>query len=185
MKIESILATTGATTAAAATAATPLATTGPAALAGQVGAAPGPKGSAAGAAAASSGDSTHGVKYVADEFERMLLVQMLRSSKVCGDEKGHAGMLVDALAEGVMKGGGMGLSQALVRSLEQSLAARQGASTAAAGENVSPSAAAAGGNVSPSAATAGGNVSPSAAGGEKLSAPAAEAEKKIEPSSRP
>lgn len=86
-------------------------------------AAAGPKATAAGT---KSGDSTQGVKHIADEFERLLLMQMLRTSKVCGDEKGYGSMLVDALADGVMKGGGLGLSDTIVRSLERSVAASQG-----------------------------------------------------------
>jgi Rod binding domain-containing protein len=82
-------------------------------------------------AAAQAGDSTHGLKHVADEFERLLLVQMLRTSKVCGGEKGYGSMMVDALADGVLKGGGLGLSASLVRSLEQSVAHRQPAEASA------------------------------------------------------
>jgi Rod binding domain-containing protein len=87
-------------------------------------AAGGPNATAGGAKAT---DATQGIKHFAQEFERMLLLQMLRSSKVCGDEKGYGSMMVDSLADGVMKGGGLGLSEVIVRSLERSLAASQGA----------------------------------------------------------
>jgi hypothetical protein len=78
-------------------------------------------------AAAKASDSAQGVRKMADEFERMLLIQMLRTSKACGDEKGHGAMLVDSLADGVMHGGGLGLSSTIVRAFERSMGASQGA----------------------------------------------------------
>jgi Rod binding domain-containing protein len=146
MKVESIAS---AALAAAPTAKAEGAGAGPAATSEAKAdeAAGGPKALAGGA---KSGDSTQGVKHFAEEFERMLLMQMLRSSKICGDEKGYGSMLVDALADGVMKGGGLGLSEVMVRSLERSLAASQGSGKPAedtqvgekapVGEKTSPSA---------------------------------------------
>jgi Rod binding domain-containing protein len=72
-------------------------------------------------------DSTQGIKNMAAEFERILLIQMLRTSRAFGDEKGHGAMLVDAMADGVMRGGGLGLSSTIVRAFERSMAASQGA----------------------------------------------------------
>lgn len=95
--------------------------------ASSLGAAQGVNGAASATASGKASDPTHGVKNMADEFERMLLIQMLRTSKVCGDEKGHGAMLVDSLADGVMRGGGLGLSSTIVRAFERSMAASQGA----------------------------------------------------------
>ena len=59
----------------------------------------------------------------AGEFEACLLRQMLQSAKVGGDksEHGFGSMIVDAMATGIVQGGGLGLAKALQESLAKQL----------------------------------------------------------------
>jgi Rod binding domain-containing protein len=62
----------------------------------------------------------------ASEFESLLVKQMLKQSKIAGDDKanGYADMAIDAMASAVEKGGGFGL----VRSIEAAIGPRAGLS---------------------------------------------------------
>lgn len=64
------------------------------------------------------------LRHVAQEFESALLRQILSSAKVGGkdSEKGYGSMAVDALANGLMAGGGIGLARALEEALAKSQA---------------------------------------------------------------
>jgi Rod binding domain-containing protein len=59
----------------------------------------------------------------AGEFEACLLRQMFQSAKFGGDksEHGYGSMIVDAMATGVVQGGGLGLAKALQDSLAKQL----------------------------------------------------------------
>jgi Rod binding domain-containing protein len=60
----------------------------------------------------------------ASEFESLLVKQMLKQSKIAGDENGngYADMAVDAMASAVEKGGGFGL----VRRIEAAIGPMSG-----------------------------------------------------------
>lgn len=64
------------------------------------------------------------LKHVAEEFESALLRQILHSAKVGGKDgdKGYGSMAVDALASGLMAGGGIGLARAIEEALARSQA---------------------------------------------------------------
>ena len=64
------------------------------------------------------------VKRVAREFEGMLVRQLVSAAKVGGknSESGYGAMAVDALASGVMDGGGLGLARKLEDALSGALA---------------------------------------------------------------
>jgi Rod binding domain-containing protein len=58
------------------------------------------------------------VSHAARDFESVLVRQLLKASKVGGESKGGYGdMAVDALADGVEKGGGLGLAQCIETAL--------------------------------------------------------------------
>ena len=60
----------------------------------------------------------------AAEFEAIFVKQLLKEAKIGGEQKsgGYGDMAVDALADGVERGGGLGLA----RQIEKSLAAAHG-----------------------------------------------------------
>ncbi len=78
---------------------------------------------AAHAANASKEAGKSPVSKVAKDFESIFLRQILTTAKIGGSEKGggYGGMAVDALADSISKGGGLGLA----RQIEQALAAHQ------------------------------------------------------------
>lgn len=54
----------------------------------------------------------------AGQFEAVLVRQMLHESKMFGkSQNGFTGMAVDAMADGITKGGGLGLAQLIERAL--------------------------------------------------------------------
>jgi Rod binding domain-containing protein len=58
------------------------------------------------------------VTQAAHDFESVLVRQLLRASKIGGDSKGGYGdMALDALADGVEKGGGLGLAHCIAKAL--------------------------------------------------------------------
>jgi Rod binding domain-containing protein len=61
----------------------------------------------------------HKIREVARQFEALLVRQMLTAAGVGGNEKdgAYAGMVVDALAQGVTAGRGLGLAQKIADSL--------------------------------------------------------------------
>ncbi len=61
----------------------------------------------------------HKIREVAREFEAMLVRQMLTAAGVGGKDKegAYAGMEVDALANGVTRGRGLGLAQQIADAL--------------------------------------------------------------------
>jgi Rod binding domain-containing protein len=63
--------------------------------------------------------SGHKIREVARQFEALLVRQMLTAAGVGGKEKdgAYAGMIVDALAQGVTAGRGLGLAQKIADSL--------------------------------------------------------------------
>jgi Rod binding domain-containing protein len=63
------------------------------------------------------------LKRAAEEFEGVLLRQILQTAKIGGKggEKGYGAMAVDALATGLQAGGGLGLA----RAIEQALSSAQ------------------------------------------------------------
>jgi Rod binding domain-containing protein len=56
---------------------------------------------------------------VAREFEAVLVRQVLTAAKAAGENSGsqYGGMAIDALADGIMHGGGLGLARTLELSL--------------------------------------------------------------------
>jgi Rod binding domain-containing protein len=62
------------------------------------------------------------LRKAASEFESLLVKQMLKESKIAGDEKanGYADMAVDAMASAVEKGGGFGLIRCIEAAIEPS-----------------------------------------------------------------
>lgn len=56
---------------------------------------------------------------VAKEFEAILVRQVLTAAKAAGESSGsqYGGMAIDALADGIMHGGGLGLARTLELSL--------------------------------------------------------------------
>jgi Rod binding domain-containing protein len=81
----------------------------------------GPTSSAQEGAASQASDpkGDHKIREVAREFEAMLVRQMLTAAGVGGKDKdgAYAGMEVDALANGVTKGRGLGLAQKIADAL--------------------------------------------------------------------
>ncbi len=66
----------------------------------------------------SDGERTAKIKKAAADFESVLLRQLLKASKVGGEAKGgYADMAVDALADGIERGGGLGLGHCIERAL--------------------------------------------------------------------
>jgi Rod binding domain-containing protein len=63
------------------------------------------------------------LKHVAEEFEGVLLRQLLQNAEVGGKKgsQGYGSMAVDALATGLLQGGGLGLA----RAIEQTVAEAQ------------------------------------------------------------
>jgi len=58
------------------------------------------------------------VQQAARDFESVLVRQLLKATKMGGDSKGGYGdMAVDALADGIEKGGGLGLAQCIQKAL--------------------------------------------------------------------
>lgn len=58
------------------------------------------------------------VVQAAHDFESVLVRQLLKATKMGGDSKGGYGdMAVDALADGIEKGGGLGLAQCIQKAL--------------------------------------------------------------------
>jgi Rod binding domain-containing protein len=58
------------------------------------------------------------VVQAAHDFESVLVRQLLKATKMGGDSKGGYGdMAVDALADGIEKGGGLGLAQCIEKAL--------------------------------------------------------------------
>ena len=61
------------------------------------------------------------IKQAAHDFESVLVRQLLKASKVGGDAKGGYGdMAVDALADGIEHGGGLGLAHRIEQALRGS-----------------------------------------------------------------
>lgn len=81
----------------------------------------GPTPTAQGAAPVQGPDpkTDHKIREVAREFEAMLVRQMLTAAGVGGKDKegAYAGMEVDALANGVTRGRGLGLAQQIADAL--------------------------------------------------------------------
>lgn len=81
----------------------------------------GPTPNAREAAASATADpkADHRIREVAREFEAMLVRQMLTAAGVGGKDKegAYAGMEIDALANGVTKGRGLGLAQKIADAL--------------------------------------------------------------------
>jgi Rod binding domain-containing protein len=62
------------------------------------------------------------IQEVAREFESMIVGQILSAAKVGGahqESQGYDGMVVDALATGIAKGGGLGLAREIEDALLQ------------------------------------------------------------------
>jgi Rod binding domain-containing protein len=60
------------------------------------------------------------VAKAAKEFESILTRQILQSAKIGGEKAGGYGsMAVDALADGIAKGGGLGLAPLIERALSE------------------------------------------------------------------
>jgi Rod binding domain-containing protein len=59
------------------------------------------------------------ISKVAKEFEAVLVRQLLTASKAAGEASSsqYGGMAIDALADGIMHGGGLGLARSLVLEL--------------------------------------------------------------------
>ncbi len=59
---------------------------------------------------------------VAEEFETLMVHQLLEAAKLGGEEKdsGYKGMVVDAAASGISKGGGLGLARQIEEALARS-----------------------------------------------------------------
>lgn len=64
---------------------------------------------------------------VAKDFEAVFIHQILQSSHALGknDGTGYAGMALDALANGISEGGGLGLAKAIQHVLDQAQAAEK------------------------------------------------------------
>lgn len=70
------------------------------------------------ARAANTDERTRKVQSAARDFETILVKQLLAAAKMGGDGKGGYGdMAVDALADGIEKGGGLGLTDQIARAL--------------------------------------------------------------------
>jgi Rod binding domain-containing protein len=95
-------------------------------------------------ASAQSAHETARLHKAAQEFESLLVKQLLQASKLGGDKStGYADMAIDAMATGVEKAGGLGLArrieETVARSLrhgEQRAAPAPGAGSGAAGVGV-------------------------------------------------
>jgi Rod binding domain-containing protein len=69
-------------------------------------------------AASSSPERSAKIKQAAHDFESVLVRQLLKASKIGGESKGGYGdMAVDALADGIERGGGLGLASCIEHAL--------------------------------------------------------------------